>query len=197
MKLHKLYLKNIGPFLEGEIEFDQVTILTGENGTGKTVVLDAIRKMLLSGNFKNYDIDKIRHIRRSDNFYIEMSLTCNKIKHILKAKDIKIDETSEIFNVEEPFFYDSTISSEIPNLFQFKERAKGNLWIANYWTSQNDHSDFHISSLDFIKPENYLINSLDGIQKMRKQPKSLLFLITTNHQINPRKRKKANTSLKF
>ncbi|GJQ05417.1 AAA family ATPase [Capnocytophaga canimorsus] len=175
MKLHKLYLKNIGPFLEGEIEFDQVTILTGENGTGKTVVLDAIRKMLLSGNFKNYDIDKIRHIRRSDNFYIEMSLTCNKIKHILKAKDIKIDETSEIFNVEEPFFYDSTISSEIPNLFQFKERAKGNLWIANYWTSQNDHSDFHISSLDFIKPENYLINSLDGIQKNAETTKIVTF----------------------
>lgn len=172
MKLHKLYLKNVGPFLEGEIEFDQVTILTGENGTGKTVVLDAIRKMLLSPN-ANY-LEKIRDIRRNDNFKIELSLSVNGNKINLETEKCfqLIQGNIEIFeiqNQEIPFY-------EISNRFISNKNAKGNLWIANYWTSQNDHSDFHIPSLDFIKPENYLIDALDGIQKNAETTKIVTFL---------------------
>lgn len=51
MKLLQLELKNIGPFLGQNIVFDdlndkskqQVTIITGENGSGKTIIIDAIR----------------------------------------------------------------------------------------------------------------------------------------------------------
>jgi predicted ATP-binding protein involved in virulence len=52
VRIKNLSLKNIGPFLEAELDFmganeagkhAPVTIITGENGTGKTVVLDAIR----------------------------------------------------------------------------------------------------------------------------------------------------------
>lgn len=172
MKLHKLYLKNIGPFLEGKIEFDQVTILTGENGTGKTVVLDAIRKMLLSPN-ANY-LEKIRDIRRNDNFKIELSLSVNGNKINLETEKCfqLIQGNIEIFeiqNQEIPFY-------EISNRFISNKNAKGNLWIANYWTSQNDHENFHIPSLDFIKPENYLINCLDGIQKNAETTKIVTFL---------------------
>lgn len=52
LRLVSLAMENIGPFDTGEIEFatggdgaPAVTILTGENGTGKTIVLDAIRGM--------------------------------------------------------------------------------------------------------------------------------------------------------
>ncbi|ATA94145.1 hypothetical protein CGC54_07285 [Capnocytophaga canimorsus] len=171
MKLHKLYLKNIGPFLEGEIEFDQVTILTGENGTGKTVVLDAIRKMLSgSGNYRI--LHKMRNIRREDTFKIELSLSLNN--ELFKIETGRIDnnysfESFEIKKSGSQYYY-------LGNVFIDKTDSKGNLWVANYWTSQNDHENFHISGLDFIKPENYLIDALDGIQKNAETTKIITFL---------------------
>ncbi|MBK9584084.1 MAG: AAA family ATPase [Saprospiraceae bacterium] len=45
MRLLKLDLKDIGPFNEGHLNFTMdgdyspVTIITGENGTGKTIIL--------------------------------------------------------------------------------------------------------------------------------------------------------------
>ncbi|GIM55249.1 AAA family ATPase [Capnocytophaga cynodegmi] len=171
MKLHELYLKNIGPFLEGEIEFDQVTILTGENGTGKTVVLDAIRKMLLSPN-SNYTANIRDVIRKNENFHIELSLSVNgELMHIY-AEEFFPQYKTKPFDIQRngvPFY-------EISNKFVGAHNSKGNLWIANYWTSQNDHSDFHIPSLDFIKPENYLIDALDGIQKNAETTKIVTFL---------------------
>ena len=54
MKIKNLSLKNIGPFLDAQLDFitdenqkPPVIIITGENGTGKTIVLDAIRGLLL------------------------------------------------------------------------------------------------------------------------------------------------------
>ena len=55
MKIKNLKLKNVGPFREAELDFPQerdangkipVTIITGENGTGKSVIIDAIRLLL-------------------------------------------------------------------------------------------------------------------------------------------------------
>ncbi|MFJ1329108.1 AAA family ATPase [Capnocytophaga canimorsus] len=170
MKLHKLYLKNIGPFLEGKIEFDQVTILTGENGTGKTVVLDAIRKMLLSGRWTNA-LSKMRNIHRDDSFKIELSLLFNNETFKIETNSIanNLYESFEIKKSGSPYY-------DLGSVFSDSRNAKGNLWIANYWTSQNDHSDFHIPSLDFIKPENYLIDALDGIQKNAETTKIVTFL---------------------
>lgn len=179
MRLHNLYLKNIGPFLEAAIEFDQVTIFTGENGTGKTVILDAIRKMLLSNGWK------IRNIRRGDSFKIELSLSFND--GTLKIETDKIDNDYQYENFEI-----KKSGSQYHNLgyiFGDKRKAKGNHWIANYWTSQNDHSDFHIPSLDFIKPENYLINCLDGIQKNAETTKIVTFLDYYKSSDKPEERK--------
>ncbi|CEN50024.1 conserved hypothetical protein [Capnocytophaga canimorsus] len=171
MKLHKLYLKNIGPFLEGEIEFDQVTILTGENGTGKTVVLDAIRKMLLGNDYYRI-LPKMRNIRRENSFKIDLSLSFNKKKIEIESDRINNNYLFESFEIKKSGsqYYD------LGSVFSNSTKAKGNLWIANYWTSQNDHSDFHIPSLDFIKPENYLIDCLDGIQKNAETTKIVTFL---------------------
>ena len=52
MRLLSLSLQNIGPFDDAHLEFladpedrPAVTLLTGENGTGKRILLDAIRGM--------------------------------------------------------------------------------------------------------------------------------------------------------
>lgn len=172
MKLQKLHLKNIGPFLDDEIEFatfensqSQVTILTGENGTGKTVILDALRKLLLY----HHGV-AIRAIGRNDNFSLKLNLNFNNQAITLNAKKSP-NSVAEIFEVtkdDKPFraIYEALVDVN---------KSKGNLWITNYWTSQNDHKPFHISSLDFIKPEQYLIESLSGIQKNSETTKIVTF----------------------
>ena len=52
MRLKQLTLQNIGPFIEAEMDVTDageqpalVVLITGENGTGKSIILDAIRGM--------------------------------------------------------------------------------------------------------------------------------------------------------
>lgn len=172
MILKKLHLKNIGPFLNDTVEFatnenstNQVTILTGENGTGKTIILDAIRKVLLGSQSNG-----IRSIRRSDDFGLKLELNFNNEDIQLEAKIIG-SPTEENFQV----LKDGSNFYEIYHALISTEYSKGNLWLTNYWTSQNDHNPFHISSLDFIKPENYLKDSLNGIQQNAETTKIVTF----------------------
>lgn len=172
MKLLDLHLKNIGPFLDDTIEFatfenskKQVTILTGENGTGKTIVLDAIRKMLLGDNdlYKNVK----RQIHRSLDFKIDLNL---------KIRDEIINlESSELTDDGLVVLRNGNPYRIISFAFLDTKDQINKLWIANYWTSQNDDKPFHISSLDFIKPEEYLIGALKGFQKNAETTKIITF----------------------
>lgn len=173
MKLKKLHLKNIGPFLNDTIEFatwenskSQVTILTGENGTGKTIIIDAIRKAFMNP----YKAKNIRAIRREDNFHLQLEMN-------FKNQDISLIGRQQEGDSEESLIFTKSdgMYNEISNILDSPQSVKGNLWILNYWTSQNDHNPFHISSLDFIKPENYLINVLDGIQQNAETTKIVTF----------------------
>lgn len=172
MKLLDLHLKNIGPFLDDTIEFatfenskKQVTILTGENGTGKTIILDAIRKMLL-GLSDWFNIVK-REIHRENNFKIDLNIEINFEKVKLESSNSTKDGL-EIFNNRNHY-------NKISSLFTETKMSNNNLWIVNYWTSQNDNQPFHISSLDFIKPEEYLIGALKGFQKNAETTKIITF----------------------
>ena len=173
MKLKKLKLKNIGPFLNDELEFatfensdSQVTILTGENGSGKTIIIDAIRKILLGDN---HLLNGVRSITRNNDFVLELSLGINKENIELKAKDSNsVKESFHIYNGDHIFW-------DIRNALMSPNFSKGNLWIVNYWTSQNDQSQFNISSLDFIKPEEYLVNCLTGVQRNAETTKIITF----------------------
>ena len=62
MRINSLQLHNIGPFIDAKIDFIEnnqkppITIITGENGTGKTIILDTIRKMFLKDYENGRDI---------------------------------------------------------------------------------------------------------------------------------------------
>jgi putative ATP-dependent endonuclease of OLD family len=59
MKLTKLTIKNFRGFEEETIDFDDITVFVGENNTGKTTILDAIRFAIgakgFNGNLSRYD----------------------------------------------------------------------------------------------------------------------------------------------
>ncbi|MHC5352826.1 AAA family ATPase [Myroides sp. LJL115] len=174
MKLRKLYLKNIGPFLDDSIEFatfdnskSQVTILTGENGAGKTIVLDAIRKLFI-GFSQRY---QIRPILRDKNFRLEMDMNFENKEIVLKAEQ-REDEPRELFT---PTVNNRYFDEILKNFVDSNKSKKNTRWIVNYWTSQHDHSPFDISNLDFITPEDYLLDALDGIQKNIETTKAITF----------------------
>lgn len=162
MKIKNLSLKNIGPFLTAELNFlsddkkgSPVIIITGENGTGKTIVIDAIRIMLL-GFFAKIQ----RNIIRDDNdFNISASLNYNHVDFDIHTNSLFNKGVSyEIKDKESKNFY------ELSQIFNDSKNAEGNKWIVNYWTSKSDNGNYNLPSLKFIEPHNYLRDSLSGIQ---------------------------------
>lgn len=115
MRLTKLYLHNIGPFQDSEMELlaeDQVealkkdpslplpvVIITGENGTGKSVILDAIRTVLSGTTKLERDI-----IADHDDFkisldYLEKSIEKNVVsKSLAGYESLGVDTNDSRLN---------------------------------------------------------------------------------------------------
>lgn len=159
MRLLNLDIKNIGPFREGHINFiddinrDEaapVTIITGENGTGKTIILDAIR-----GIFYGF-VDKIeRKINRFDYFWVSTELILsNAVSVRLEADSLRSDG---LFH---------TNDYEFTGLFSHKEQTTYKKdFVISYWTSKLSTDTFQLQSLITPDPEKYLDDALSGIQK--------------------------------
>lgn len=95
MRLTKLYLHNIGPFQDSEMELlaeEQVealkknpdlplpvVIITGENGTGKSVILDAIRTILSGTTKLERDIIADHNDFKISLDYLEKSIQKNVV----------------------------------------------------------------------------------------------------------------------
>lgn len=74
MKIHSLLVKNFRGFAEREFNFaDQFNVLIGDNGTGKTAILDAL-DIAIGSLFLNFSEIKPRHIRSSDARLVKYEL---------------------------------------------------------------------------------------------------------------------------
>lgn len=160
MRIKNLTLKNIGPSRNATLEFlenekdshSPVTIITGENGTGKTIVLDAIRGLLFGvmGNLGRNIIKDEKDFVISGNFSVSASRN-------LLINATKIDSNYTSFETNQFSEINRRYSGLYPN-------KGGDIWITNYWTSKTSNQSFKLSSLSSLEPEKYYINSLDGIQ---------------------------------
>ncbi len=138
-------------FTNEDGDYSPVTIITGENGTGKTIILDAIRTLLM-GNIKTRDI-----FRNDENSAISCKI---QIGNDLVNDSIKKHLKRKVYPQLESISLDmKSLGSKFVSI-----NEGGDTWIANYWTSQTKNDAFAISSLVSIKPEDYLRNALDGIQ---------------------------------
>lgn len=154
MRLTKLYLHNIGPFQDSEMELlaeDQVealkkdpdlplpvVIITGENGTGKSVILDAIRTVLSGTTKLERDIVADRNDFKISLDYLEKSIEKNVV--------------SESFTGYENLGV-RTNNSRLNEIITDREAAEKVDWIVDYWSPDLDTGSFKISNLSTINPQ--------------------------------------------
>lgn len=158
MRILDLSLKNIGPFQEASLSFGEehegkmpVTIITGENGTGKTIVLDAIRGLFL-GQYRQGAFRDI--VRKKNDFYINANIQFNEEKNFFL--ETKEQDAISRFKVNKHEF--------CANFVKTTNKKPVN-WITNYWTGKTTPEDIKVTKLVSPIYEDYLINALDGVQK--------------------------------
>jgi predicted ATP-binding protein involved in virulence len=159
MRIKNLKIKNIGPFKSAELNFIEndeelqnppVIILTGENGTGKTILLDAIRA-LLKGAFGGIE----REITALPTFSIasEMVFQGKNIAFSTNHKANTGFQTNQM-NINTAFNIHAPLSNAIKTDFIF-----------DYWTSKLSSDSFNVNNITALETKRYLGNVLSGIHK--------------------------------
>ncbi|MDF9800253.1 putative ATP-binding protein involved in virulence [Catalinimonas alkaloidigena] len=162
MRIQSLDIKNIGPFREGHIEFitendkqekPPVTIVTGENGTGKTIILDAIRGLFL-GYYSRIERDIVSN---ENDFVVDAQLIIDHKTKALKSDSLNKDRNNGFITDDLNFNFLLTHG--------VNDKSKYPGWVIDYWTSKLATDGFDLKSLTAPKPENYLLNALSGIHQ--------------------------------
>lgn len=154
MYIESLSLKNIGPFTEAELQFPTekgadghipVTIITGENGSGKTIILDAIRV----GFYGHYEF--IERDIRNKNADIKLKPIIGTNKNV----GLTVQSLREYVGENT---YNGLFDPE-------KEIKRGIDWIVMYWTSKIASGSYEVKNLVTPKPENFLQDALTGVHE--------------------------------
>ena len=155
MYLKELKLKNIGPFREGKIDFawenrsdgtNPVTIITGMNGTGKSITIDAIRAAL-SGQPLGRNI-----VADTENFLIE-------IDAVVEGEQLKL-MTNKCSNGHIEYADYIRIAKFL--MFGYSEAEAVKPWVIDYWSSRIPTDGFSINSIKAIDHKNFLKDVMLG-----------------------------------
>ncbi|MDI6793174.1 MAG: AAA family ATPase [bacterium] len=166
MRVEQLYLRNIGPFIEAYMEMDarsQVVLITGENGTGKSIILDAIRGMF-GFNYGRLERD-IRRQKCSGQAIVKIVveagifLTLEQILPFgndltLIPRQIKADRI-EI----QPGSY----LNDIP--VQVRDGGKCPNWVVDFWPSTSPSGSYKINAFTNPNHRSFLLNALQGTKE--------------------------------
>lgn len=156
MKIENLHIKNIGPFKEAVIEFateyneatgeQPVTIITGMNGAGKSIVIDAIRAAL-SGQELERDI-----VADTNNFSIEMDVVLNGSTTHLSTSTLQNGHIRGVdnANIGRALTYGYSIPGPV------------NHWVIDYWSSKSPSDSFKIANMTNIQHEKALMGVMLG-----------------------------------
>ncbi len=173
MRIKQLSLKNIGPFIEADITFADrsdgkppITLITGENGTGKTIILDAIRGMF-SDAYAMLERD-IRRLQRVGDPEIDLVLDAtdldadpeNKIR--LEASQFSLQ--GQQYRIETKSTSHTYILRE--GVYQAQQGRKFSPnWVVDYWPSVLAPGSYEIKALTNPDHQNYLYQALQGTRK--------------------------------
>lgn len=151
MKLSYLKLKNIGPFRELSVSFEKdegtacpVVIFTGENGSGKSIVIDSIRTVLRG----LYGIER-NIVANTSDFLIELGLVDNMIRQTTNVNRIGHNGKPTGSDHYRDYFNRAlTKENKVP-------------WVVDYWCSDIPSDTFKIGNVSAIQTQNALLGSLD------------------------------------
>lgn len=159
MRLLSLDLKNIGPFDEAHLDFRAVpgseatevvpvTFVTGENGTGKSIVIDAIRAA-----FGTYYGTLSRSIVRNEASW-RLHADLHDGKQVHRAQS----DTTQAGHV-----WVRSKLRDIPALVSNGNQSAP-YWVVDYWQSTLGTDAFKIGALTHPKHASFLMGALQGTQ---------------------------------
>ena len=171
MRIINLKLKNIGPFKDAELEFisdenemenPPVICITGENGTGKSIIIDSIRA-LFNGRFEK-GIE--RDITAANDFEVAAEMFINNEKIYIQTNK-KFKKDSNLLD---------TNHSNFNQLFTGNSESTLNKnFIFDYWSSKLSNDTFKIQNITSLDVEKYLSNTISGIHKNVELAKIISF----------------------
>ncbi len=185
MRIKELHLTNIGPFNDAHLEFaaddaPRVTIITGENGTGKTIVLDAIRG-LFGQNYAHLE----RKIYRIDKpFSLSLILNWRDKEEQLKAVALH-SSNNNILQLNDWSLH-SLVSDVLSSGKGFPN------WIVDYWRSNAVFEPFTIGTYKAPYLKTYLQNSLQGIHKNTDTTELICYFDVLRDSRDPQEQKIGN-----
>lgn len=157
MRIDSLHIKNIGPFKEAGVEFataadlasgeQPITIITGMNGAGKSIVIDSIRAILSCQELE-------RNIVADDkDFSVDVDLEYDGtgIKHL---------SVSKFQNGHFQFVDYQNLHRLFSHGYNLPERVYG--WVADYWSSKLPSDSFQIKNMVSIEHSKVLKDSMLG-----------------------------------
>lgn len=156
MVIKELKLKNIGPFKEAILEFptcvnaetgeEPVTIITGVNGAGKSIIIDAIRAALSGQQLE-------RNIVADDNdFKIELSMNYDGAFKTMETHSFVDGHITTVDFSELGYFF----------MHGYKLPGKVYGWVVDYWSSKLPSDSFTLTNMTSIKNEKVLKDVLLG-----------------------------------
>lgn len=171
MKILNLHIKNIGPFRDAYLDFASdfkeavpITIITGMNGAGKSIIIDAIRAAFSGGNVLERNI-----VADSSDFIIAMEFEDYNGKQ--KVSTSHLDGNMQIQAATE---YNSITR---PLRFGYEKSAKIHPWVIDYWSAKAPTDSFNIKNMANI-------NHFDVMKDVMSGRKSNLDLVNFICQID-------------
>lgn len=161
MRVKSLHLENIGPFVEADLEFmtdgdtkPPVVLITGENGTGKSIILDAIR-----GIFGNQYTNLERDIRRRN------SVDSARIEALFEVDNEFVRMYSRQFRGNQIRSGEKTSTLSYSFVDMPSNVAQGGNcpnWIVDFWPSILASGSYKVNTLSSPNHKGVFQNSLSG-----------------------------------
>lgn len=150
-RLLSLDIKNVGPFEEAHLDFaaqdaPRVTILTGENGTGKSILLDAIRNCFGLNYFTPQ-----RNIFRNDDHFIKIVFQSKPGSPESSFISIQPGSTSDPIRIQ-----------MLPTYIQINPAQHRPPLVLDFWDSKKSSDGYKIQHLSSIEHKNFFLHSLQG-----------------------------------
>ncbi|MCX2481050.1 AAA family ATPase [Pedobacter sp. MC2016-15] len=173
MQINSLDLHNIGPFKNESIcfikddndrNYPPVTIITGDNGSGKSIILDSIRALITGG----YSSGMIERAIVSDpkDFKASMNVTLEDLQQIT-IESTKLNENGKLFELTSQDF---GLARHVSYGITLKPT-----WFIDYWTSKLSTDSFEQKNIRPIDPKLLFAGALSGKHSNLEVSESITF----------------------